>query len=54
MLVEHTELIKVVEKVNVNSPEVAYACDTLFTFPHVFHMRQRKVLSENEWTGWLR
>jgi hypothetical protein len=54
ILVERPELIKVVEKVNVNSPEVAYAYDILFTFAHVFHMRQRKVLSDNEWTGWLR
>ena len=26
----------------------------LFTFAHVLHMRKRKVLSDNEWTGWLR
>jgi hypothetical protein len=54
ILVERPELIKVVEKVNVNSPEVAYAYDILFTFAHVFHMRKRKVLSDNEWIGWLR
>lgn len=35
-------------------PEVAYAHDILFTFAHVFHMRKRKVQSDNEWTGWLR
>ena len=35
-------------------PEVAYAYDILFTFAHVFHMRQRNVLNDNEWTGWLR
>ncbi len=23
-------------------------------FAHVFHMRQGNVLSDNEWTGWLR
>jgi hypothetical protein len=21
---------------------------------HVFHMRQRKILNDNEWVGWLR
>jgi hypothetical protein len=26
----------------------------LFTFAYVFHMRQRKVLNDNEWVGWLR
>jgi hypothetical protein len=54
ILVEHHELTKVLEKVNVNSPEVAYACDILFTFAHVFDMWQRKVSSENECTSWLR
>jgi hypothetical protein len=42
------------QKLMANSPEVAYAYDILFTFAHVFHMRKRKVLSDNEWTGWLR
>jgi len=54
VLIESRQLIKVVSKVDTNSPEVAYAYDILFTFAHVFHMRQRKVLSDNEWTGWLR
>jgi hypothetical protein len=36
------------------SPEIAYAYHILYTFAHVFHLRQRKVLSDNEWTGWLR
>jgi len=54
VLIESPQLIKVVSKVDANSPEVAYAYDILFTFAHVFHMRKRKVLSDNEWTGWLR
>jgi len=54
ILIKSPELIKVVSKVDANSPEVAYAYDILFTFAHVFHMRKRKVLSDNEWTGWLR
>lgn len=40
--------------VDASSPEVAYSYDILFTFAHVFHMRQRKVLKDNEWTCWLR
>ena len=43
-----------ISKADANSPEVAYAYDILFTFAHVFHMGKRKVLSDNEWTGWLR
>jgi hypothetical protein len=54
VVIERPQLIKVISKADANSPEVAYAYDILFTFAHVFHMRQRKVLSDNEWTGWLR
>jgi hypothetical protein len=54
ILIDSPQLIKVVNKVDANSPEVAYAYDILFTFAHVFHMRQRKVLSDNEWAGWFR
>lgn len=54
IVIKSPELIKVVSKVDANSPEVAYAYDIRFTFAHVFHMRKRKVLSDNEWTGWLR
>ena len=53
-LIESPLLIKIVSKADANSPEVAYAYDILFTFAHVFHMRKRKVLSDNEWIGWLR
>jgi len=54
ILVERPELTKVLSKVDAESPEMAYAYDILFTFAHAFHMRQRKVLNDNEWTGWLR
>jgi len=55
IMIDRPELIKVVSKVESDwSSEVAYAYHILFTFAHVFHMRTRKVLSDNEWTGWLR
>ena len=55
MGVEQPELIKVISNVQSNfSPDVAYAYHILYAFAHVFHMRQRKVLSDNEWTGWSR
>ena len=53
-VIERPQLINVISKANANWPEVAYAYDILFTFAHVFHMRKRNVLSDNEWTGWLR
>ncbi len=55
MGIEHPELIKVISKIESDgSSEVAYAYHILFTLAHVFHMRQRKILSDNEWIGWLR
>jgi Tfp pilus assembly protein PilN len=55
MMIDRTELIKVVSKVESNwSSDVAYSYHILFTFAHVLHMRKRNVLSDNEWTGWLR
>ena len=54
MLIGRPQLTKVLSKVDVESPELAYAYDILFTFAHAFHMRQRKVLNDNEWTGWVR
>jgi hypothetical protein len=54
MMIERPELIKVVSKLESDwSSDVAYAYHILFTFAHVLHMRQRNVLSDNEWTGWL-
>jgi hypothetical protein len=53
--IERPELIKVVSKAELHwSSEVAYAYHIMFTFAHVFHMRKRKLLSDNEWTGWMR
>ena len=49
---ERPQLIKVLSKADADSPELAYMNDILFTFAHVFHMRQRKVLSDNE-LDWL-
>lgn len=54
ILVQRPQLTKVLSKTDEASPEVAYAYDILFTFAHAFHMRQRKVLNDNEWTGWVR
>jgi len=55
MGIERPELIKVVSNVQMNwSAEIGYTYDILNTFAFVFQMHQRKVLSDNEWTGWLR
>ena len=55
IVIERPELIKVVNNVERDlSSEVAYSYHILYTFAHVYHMRQRGVLGDNEWTGWLR
>ena len=53
--VERPELIKVINNVHQNlSSDVPYAYHILYTLAHAYHMRQRGVVSDNEWTGWLR
>jgi hypothetical protein len=36
------------------SEELVFAYYVLYMCAHAFHMRQRNVLSDNEWEGWLR
>ena len=55
MAVERLELLRVVNNVERDlCSDVAYSYHILYTFAHVYHMRQRGVVSDNEWTGWLR
>ena len=55
MMVDNPELIKVVSKMESHfTPNLAFSYHVLYTFAHAFHMRQRKVLNDNEWTGWVR
>ena len=55
MAVERPELIRVVNNVERDlSSDVADSYHILYTFAHAYHMHQRKVVSDNEWTGWLR
>jgi hypothetical protein len=48
--VEKPQLIKILS--NVESDISEY--HLLHTFAHLYHMHQRKLVSDNEWTGWLR
>ena len=55
MAVERPQLIRIVSNVESDlSEEIAYTYHLLHTFAHAYHMYQRKVVSDNEWTGWLR
>jgi len=54
MGIEQPQLINVISKSETGwSAEIAYAYHIMYTLAHVFHMRQRKVLNDNEWIGWL-
>jgi hypothetical protein len=55
MLVHRPELVKLLNKNQSNqTPELVFAYYILYMCSYAFHMRQRKVLSDNEWAGWLR
>ena len=50
MMVQRPELVKMLNKDQTNqSPELVFAYYVLYVCAHAFHMRQRKVLSDNEW-----
>ena len=56
LAIEKPQLMKIFSN-NVDSDlteEFAFTYHVLYTFAHAYHMYQRKVVSENEWTGWLR
>jgi hypothetical protein len=51
MTVDRPELVKILNKDESDwTPEIAYVYHILYTFAHVYHMGQRKVLTDNEWT----
>ena len=55
LMVEKPQLMKIFSNVeSKNTEEMAFTYHLLQTFAHVYHMHQRKVVSDNEWTGWLR
>ena len=53
-MVHRPELIKLLNKnQTTQSPELVCASYILYICSHAFHMRQRNMLSNNEWAGWL-
>lgn len=55
-VVHKPALVKLVDKTDqaIESEELVFAYYILYMCAHAFHMRQRKVLRDNEWEGWLR
>jgi hypothetical protein len=55
MAVEKPQLMRIVSNFESDlTEEIAYTYHLLHTFAHAYHMYQRRVVSDNEWTGWLR
>jgi hypothetical protein len=52
-LLERPELSRVINNVQSLSPESVYSFDVLNVFSHAHDMRERKVLNDNEWYGWV-
>ena len=53
IIVEKPSMQKVIYKLENPSDELAFAYYILFICSHAYAMRQRKVLNDDEWTGWL-
>jgi hypothetical protein len=53
IMIEHPELGKVMTNLPTLSLETTYSFDVVNMWSHAYDMHERKVLSENEWNGWL-
>ena len=55
MAIDRPELAGVLDRdASSITPKVAFAMYVLYVFAYAFHIRQRKVLRDNEWYGWFR
>jgi len=55
-LLHNPKLVKLFNRTGepAASEELVFAYYILYMCAHAFHMRQRKLLRDNEWEGWLR
>ena len=53
IIIEKPSMQKVIYKLEKPSEELAFAYYILFICSHAYAMRQRKVLNDDDWTGWL-
>ena len=53
IIIDKPSMQKVIYKLEKPSEELAFGYYILFICSHAYSMRQRKMLSEDEWTGWL-
>ena len=54
IFVESPELVRTIYRTDtVPGPEIPFSYYLVFFCSHIFHMRERKILGDNEWAGWL-
>jgi len=53
IIIEKPTMQKVIYKLEKPSEELAFVYYILFICSHVYSMRQKNVLNNEEWTGWL-
>ena|SRR5437588_516124 len=54
LLIERPDMLKVIAKGRPDLSEaLVFSYYVLYICSHAYHMRERKVLSDNEWAGWL-
>jgi len=53
IIIEKPSLQNVIYKLEKPSEELAFMYYVLFICSHAYAMRQRKVLNDHDWTGWL-
>jgi hypothetical protein len=53
IIIENPSMQKVIYKLEKPSEELAFAYYILFICSHAYAMRQRRVLNDDDWTGWL-
>src|ERR671938_1622192 len=53
IIIEKPSMQKVIYKLETPSEELAFAYYILFISSHAYSMRQKNVLNDEEWTGWL-
>ncbi|HEY5630594.1 MAG TPA: hypothetical protein VIR31_00560 [Nitrososphaeraceae archaeon] len=53
IIIEKPTMQKVIYKLEKPSEELAFAYYILFISSHAYSMRQKNVLNNDEWTGWL-
>jgi hypothetical protein len=54
ILLEKPDFVRIINEAPTTAgPEVAFAYYVMFFCSHCYHMRQRGILSDNDWAGWL-